>query len=192
MRSPAPERLRRAPLCLRLLCALVFCLLVRSVAAQQVAPPAPLTGIVKTSEGTLVPGAAVRLINTETNKVWLSWTDDSGKFEFPQIAPGQYRIETNQLGFTQTSLTIQVPVVPAGAIPIVVRVATLAERPASPRQTRTEPLPAETATTTAKTTTRKATVRTVAEKPVAAVKCQPVSPTQFAKASLEAASNKPT
>ncbi|MGB9007554.1 MAG: carboxypeptidase-like regulatory domain-containing protein, partial [Candidatus Acidiferrales bacterium] len=88
--------------------------------------------MVKTPEGTPVPGASVRLINEETHKVWLSWTDESGKFEFPQIAPGHYRIEANQLGFTQTSLTIQVPVVPAGAIPIVLRVATLAELSAAP------------------------------------------------------------
>ena len=115
-----------------------------SSAAQQVpasAPPA-VTGIVRTSEGTPVPGATVRLINNDTNKVWLSWTDESGKFEFPQIAAGHYRIEASQLGFTQASLTIDVPVIPAGPVPIVLRVATLAELSAMPgKPTSNQPRP---------------------------------------------------
>ena len=114
-------------------CSLLFCLpAVCSVAAQQPGIPPPLIGIVKTLEGTPVPGATLRLINDETHKVWPGWTDESGKFEFPQVVAGHYRIEANQLGFTQTSLTIQVPVVPPGAIPIVLRVATLAELSAAP------------------------------------------------------------
>lgn len=133
MRPSAPERSRRTPLSVRLFVVLVLYLLAAALAkAQQSTVPAALTGVAKTSEGTSVPGAAVRLINTEPNKVWLSWTDESGKFEFPQIAPGHYRIEANQLGFTQTSLTIEAPVVPPGAIPIVLRVATLAELSAAP------------------------------------------------------------
>ncbi|HEY3940462.1 MAG TPA: carboxypeptidase-like regulatory domain-containing protein, partial [Bryobacteraceae bacterium] len=134
MKLSVRRSMRRAPLYACLFTLLVFGLpAVHSVAAQQSAAPAtPLTGIVKTSEGTLIPGAAVRLVNDETHKVWLSWTDESGKFEFPQISPGHYRIEANQLGFTQTSLTIQIPVVPPGAIPIVLRVATLAELSAAP------------------------------------------------------------
>ena len=145
MRSSVRRGLRGAPLYVRLFMLLLFGLpAAHSIAAQQsAAPPAPLTGIVKTPEGTAVPGATVRLINDETHKVWLSWTDESGKFEFPQIAPGHYRIEANQLGFTQTSLTIQVPVVPPGAIPIVLRVATLAElsTPGKPASNSNRPPP---------------------------------------------------
>ncbi|MGB2619241.1 MAG: carboxypeptidase-like regulatory domain-containing protein, partial [Candidatus Acidiferrales bacterium] len=134
MKSSVRRSLRGAPPYVRLFVLLLFSLpAAHSIAAQQpAAPEAPLTGIVKTPEGTAVPGATVRLINDETHKVWLSWTDESGKFEFPQIASGHYRIEANQLGFNQTSLTIQVPVVPPGAIPIVLRVATLAELSAAP------------------------------------------------------------
>jgi trimeric autotransporter adhesin len=91
-------------------------------------PPTPmLTGIVRTPEGTPVPGATVRLTNADTNKSWLSWTDEAGKFEFPQVIAGRYRVEASQLGFVQSSLVVEVPVIPPGPIPIVLRVATLAE-----------------------------------------------------------------
>jgi trimeric autotransporter adhesin len=133
MRFPARESSsccsRRAKILALFLCCLPA---VHLCAAQQSVTPPALTGLVRTSEGTPVPGASVRLINNETTKVWLSWTDESGKFEFPQICPGLYRMEANQLGFVQSSLTIEVPVVPPGPIPIVLRVATLAELSAAP------------------------------------------------------------
>src|SRR6202046_4647104 len=118
----------------QLLALLVFCLSVAcaSSAQQSETPPSAVAGIVRTSEGTPVPGSTVRLIDTVTNKVWMSWTDQSGKFEFPQIADGHYRIEANQLGFVQTSLVVEVPIVPPGPIPIILRVATLAELSATP------------------------------------------------------------
>jgi hypothetical protein len=103
-----------------------------SSAQQPANPPSAVTGIVRTSEGTPVPGATVRLIDTVTNKVWMSWTDQSGKFEFPQIADGHYRIEASQLGFVQSSLVVEAPIVPPGPIPVVLRVATLAELSATP------------------------------------------------------------
>jgi hypothetical protein len=133
MSFPARES---SSFCLRrvtILALFLFCLPAAHLcAAQQPVMPPALTGRVRTSEGTPVPGASVRLINNETTKVWLSWTDESGKFEFPQIGPGHYRIEANQLGFLQSSLTIEAPVVPPGPIPIVLRVATLAELSAAP------------------------------------------------------------
>ncbi len=103
-----------------------------SSAQQSANPPSAVIGIVRTSEGTPVPGATVRLIDTVTNKVWMSWTDQSGKFEFPQIADGKYRIEASQLGFVQSSLVVEVPIVPPGPVPVVLRVATLAELSATP------------------------------------------------------------
>ena len=87
------------------------------MAQQPANPPQPVAGVVRTAEGTPVPAATVRLTNTETNKTWLSWTDESGKFDFPQIPAGSYRVEASQLGFANASLVIQVPVVPPGPIP---------------------------------------------------------------------------
>ncbi|MGA7623017.1 MAG: carboxypeptidase-like regulatory domain-containing protein [Candidatus Acidiferrales bacterium] len=107
----------------------IFCLAATyATSAQQASANSPaVTGIVRTSEGTPIPGATVHLIANDTKKVWLSWTDESGKFEFPQVAAGQFNLEVSQLGFVQTSLVIQVPVFPSGPIPVVLRVATLTE-----------------------------------------------------------------
>jgi hypothetical protein len=105
-------------------------------AQQPALPPQLVIGAVRTPEGTPVPAATVRLVNTETKKAWLSWTDESGKFEFPQIPAGSYRLEASQLGFANASLVVEIPVVPPGPIPIVLRVATLAELTAKPEATR--------------------------------------------------------
>jgi hypothetical protein len=133
MRSPArgnSSRLHEY----ELLVLFVFWLLTGypSPAQESAVPPSTVSGIVRTTEGTPIPGATVRLINTDTNKVWVSWTDESGKFEFPQIAAGPYRIEESQLGFAQASLIVEVPMVPPGPVPVILRVATLAELSAAP------------------------------------------------------------
>ncbi len=99
-----------------------------SLSAQQLSQPSSsIAGVVRTAEGSPVPGATVRLISPETNKVWLSWTDDFGKFEFPQMPSGKYRIEASQLGFVQATMETQVPAASPAPISVVLRVATLAE-----------------------------------------------------------------
>jgi hypothetical protein len=105
-------------------------------AQQPSSPLQSVRGLVRTPEGTPVPAATVHLVNTETNKAWLSWTDESGKFEFPQIPAGSYRMEASQLGFANASLVVEIPVMPPGPIPIVLRVVTVAELTAKPEATR--------------------------------------------------------
>ena len=95
--------------------------------AAQTPTVANTTGQVRTQTGEPVPGATVRITNTDTHKVWLSWTDESGNFAFPQLPQGYYRIEVSQLGFMPSMLNVKLPVVPRGPIPIELRVATLAE-----------------------------------------------------------------
>lgn len=95
------------------------------------ASPAPIvantTGHARTTNGEAVPGATVRITNTDTHKVWLSWTDENGNFSFPELPQGYYRIEVSQLGFKPSAINIKLPVVPSGPIPIELSVATLAE-----------------------------------------------------------------
>ena len=85
------------------------------------------TGVVRSEEGVAIPGVAVRLTNTDTNKAWVTWTDESGKFQFPTLPAGNYRVEASQIGFAPASSTVVLPIFPSGPIPIVLHVATLAE-----------------------------------------------------------------
>ncbi len=100
----------------------------------------------RTAGGTPVPGAAVRLLEIVTGHAWLTWTDENGKFIFPALPAGRYRVEVSQLGFD--TLTKEIDLGPAAAgqapagpgqaaastAPIELRlvVATLAELNAAP------------------------------------------------------------
>jgi cytoskeletal protein RodZ len=81
-------------------------------ATQQAAGPA-VTGVIRNPEASPIPGAIVRITNTDTKKSWVSWTDESGKFEFPALSPGRYHLEASQLGLAASSLDVELPVVPA-------------------------------------------------------------------------------
>lgn len=61
------------------------------------------SGFVRTTAGVGIPGASVRITNTDTNKSWATWTDAAGKFSLPALPPGHYHIEATQLGFVQSA-----------------------------------------------------------------------------------------
>ncbi len=65
-----------------------------------------LAGTVLTPDGTAVPGATLRAIQTSTAKAWVTWTDENGKFEFPALPAGHYRVEISQIGFAPASREI--------------------------------------------------------------------------------------
>ena len=95
--------------------------------AAQPRPVTSTTGQVRTETGESVPGATVRITNKDTQKVWLSWTDETGKFVFPELPEGYYHIEVTQIGFKAAAIDVKLPVTPSGPIPIVLDVATLGE-----------------------------------------------------------------
>jgi Carboxypeptidase regulatory-like domain len=84
-------------------------------------------GVVRTSDGSPIPGATIRLVNTDTQKAWVTWTDISGKFEFPAVPPGHYTATATALGFQQASPR-EAQLATGGSKPIelVLRVSTLA------------------------------------------------------------------
>ena len=96
--------------------------------ATSEAPAGFAAGIVKTVGGSPVPGASLKLVNTATQKAFVSWTDESGKFQFSALPAGHYTVEASQLGFAPASLEIQLgdgP--PPPPLQLTLRVATLAE-----------------------------------------------------------------
>jgi trimeric autotransporter adhesin len=109
--------------------------LAATLAFAQQAPTAAtgtIVGLVRSAEGIAVPGATLKLTNTETHKVWVSWTDESGKFEFPDLPAGQYSIEASQLGFLASTSAATVSSAAPVNVEIALRVATLAELAAQP------------------------------------------------------------
>jgi trimeric autotransporter adhesin len=89
-------------------------------------------GVVHTADGSPVPGAALRLVNTDTQKAWVTWTDEAGKFEFPAVPPGHYTATATQLGFVQATADAQLSADSSKPMQLVLRVATLAELSAQP------------------------------------------------------------
>jgi Carboxypeptidase regulatory-like domain/TonB dependent receptor-like, beta-barrel len=91
-------------------------------------PTTNLTGTVRTTSGEAVPSAAVRASRTETNQAWVTWTDESGKFEFPALPAGRYILEAEQLGFVKIQRPVQVAAgLPPPPIALTLHVATLAD-----------------------------------------------------------------
>ncbi|HEX4643512.1 MAG TPA: carboxypeptidase-like regulatory domain-containing protein, partial [Candidatus Acidoferrales bacterium] len=65
-----------------------------------------LAGTVRTPDGTAVPGATLRVLQTTTGKAWITWTDENGTFEFPALPAGHFRAEVSQLGFVPATREI--------------------------------------------------------------------------------------
>jgi trimeric autotransporter adhesin len=108
-----------------------------SLAAQQTpdtTAPAELrlTGVVRTPEGTLVPGATLRIIQASTGKAWVSWTDENGKFELPSLPSGHFRIEISQLGFAPATKEVDFTLDSNAPLELKLDVATLAALAAPP------------------------------------------------------------
>src|ERR1700739_2812263 len=60
---------------------------------------ARIIGVVSDSGGGLVPGAQVTLINGATGLHETAPTDEGGRYNFTQLAVGDYRIEVSKPGF---------------------------------------------------------------------------------------------
>ena len=60
-----------------------------------------ITGIVTDASGATLAGAQVSLKNLGTNDSRSATTNDSGLYNFPQLPPGNYRLEVQMKGFKQ-------------------------------------------------------------------------------------------
>ena len=59
-----------------------------------------IVGVVSDSSGAVVPGANVRAFNELTGLEWSAQSDESGRFNFPRLPVGDYRVEASAEGFS--------------------------------------------------------------------------------------------
>ena len=85
--------------------------IVAPLGAAAQAPLGSLTGTVRDTQNTAVPGATVQLRNTGTGAQQTTATNAIGVFSFPQLPAGAYRVDVSLQGFrTQTYNNVPVTV----------------------------------------------------------------------------------
>jgi hypothetical protein len=84
--------------------ALLMVCMLATAASVQAQYRASLRGTVKDSEGAVIPGATVTLINTDTNNTIVSTTDANGIYNFNALPSAPYRITVEHQGFTKKVL----------------------------------------------------------------------------------------
>src|SRR5260370_32586905 len=81
-----------------LLCVLVLFLGTCSSYSQSTTS---LRGVVTDSSGGVIGEAAVTMTSTENGAVRTSVTDANGVYNFPQVAPGAYKLTAEKAGFAK-------------------------------------------------------------------------------------------
>ena len=81
------------------LCLFTIVMLTTSALAQTQITTGTIQGTVLDANGAAVPGAAVDLKNAETNFSRSLTTDDEGRFNALQLAPGRYTVTVSKEGF---------------------------------------------------------------------------------------------
>lgn len=77
----------------------LIAVLMLCAAAQAQVLTGSLVGNVTDASGAAVPGASVKITQTETNEARQSATNESGAFSFPAIPAGTYAVEVQKSGF---------------------------------------------------------------------------------------------
>jgi Carboxypeptidase regulatory-like domain len=60
-----------------------------------------IVGVVKDSSGAVIPNTAVKATNEQTSLQWNEASDAAGRFSFPRLPVGTYRLEASHTGFRQ-------------------------------------------------------------------------------------------
>jgi hypothetical protein len=94
-----------------------------AINAQQTVDVASISGRVTDASGSVVPGAAVSAINIGTNLSTTAHTDQEGRFRFPYLRVGTYRLVAALQGFRETERTLTLAIAGAYEIPFVLDVA---------------------------------------------------------------------
>jgi len=95
-------------ICVRIVAALVCCILGGAAYGQSTAQ---VSGAVKDQTGAVLPGAEVRMTQTETGLTRTTITDETGSYSLPNLPIGPYRLEASLPGFrsyVQSGIVLQV------------------------------------------------------------------------------------
>ncbi|MBZ5663783.1 MAG: carboxypeptidase-like regulatory domain-containing protein [Acidobacteriia bacterium] len=84
--------------------ALLIVSIVASTSLVQAQYRASLRGTVTDSQGAVVPGATVTLVDKDTNRTVVSTSDGNGIYQFYALAPAPYRLTVQAKGFKQKVL----------------------------------------------------------------------------------------
>src|SRR5262249_51771857 len=104
-------------------------LLYSCAAFAQVAPTGVLTGEVRDATGGAVANAAVVVINTGTEARREAITSATGRFSFPLLPVGTYRIRVTAAGFSAFEQTgVRTDVDNTATLPVVLQVGSMAEQ----------------------------------------------------------------
>lgn len=106
-----------------LVLALCISLAARAAAAQETINQASISGRVTDEQGLVVPGARVVAVQTETNLTAEGVTDGDGRFRFPFLRLGPYRLTASLDGFNPVTRALTVTVGSAFEVPLVMPVA---------------------------------------------------------------------
>jgi Carboxypeptidase regulatory-like domain len=98
MNETGPTTMRRSTLSILVFVAL-FHFLLPEVTFSQGETTSAIIGQVSDASGAAVPGATVTATNKETGLRRSASTDDSGRFNFPQLKPGTYSVKVEAEGF---------------------------------------------------------------------------------------------
>ena len=78
---------------------LLFLLLTPSLGLAQTSITGALAGTVTDSQGLAIPNAQAKLSNLATGETRSVISDGKGRYRFPLLAPGTYRIDSSASGF---------------------------------------------------------------------------------------------
>lgn len=109
--------------------ALLLCVLSNAptVTAQQAVTSATLGGLVADASGAALPGASVTATNVETNQSRTSTADAEGRYRFPYLPVGTYRLRAERSGFAALTKQLTLTLGQALDVSLVLSVAGVAE-----------------------------------------------------------------
>lgn len=111
------------PVCILIL--LAWCAL--PALAQQSVTSATLSGHVEDKEGAGITGATVKATNLDRNQSWKMRSDDHGRFRFPILPVGAYRIEVEHAGFAAFNRELNLSIGQALDLPVTLAIGGITE-----------------------------------------------------------------